>query len=266
MKFENKNIVLKTILLLCIFFLQPLNSKAMDPGYNGDKPLFVEISTDWCFACKILEPIIEELKKEYAGQVTFIKLNPTSDETLQVSQETALNFGISEFFNGNRNAFPRVAIYCPGGLSPTNNLLGANTIDLYRNILNDLVFNSTTTCSLNGRPPIADNAAGRPDEPEQIEIITGRPDEAKILDRPQEFRGSGRPNELSFWTYGQPMPLYTYLHSLSLTLPECTGANQTLCYKGNDKKELQQSSDGQKPAFKPYNPNITRDEKGLHFK
>ena len=35
----------------------------------------VDCWADWCFPCKIIEPVIEELSKEYSGKVIFGKLN-----------------------------------------------------------------------------------------------------------------------------------------------------------------------------------------------
>ncbi len=265
MRFENKKRnILKAILLICLIFAQPLSSKAIDHGYDGDKPLFIEISTDWCYACKMLEPTIVELEKEYEGKVTFVRLNPTSDETLQEAEQKALDLGISEFFNNNRNAFPRVAVYAPGGISPTSNILGANKIDLYRSVLNGLISSSTN--SFNGRPPVADENNKKPEEPDQeVELVAGRPREVQMPDRPLEVTGSGRPEELTFWSYGQPMPLYNYLNSRAL--PECTGSNQVLCYNtgGTKGKGAAAPATAQNTGFKPYDPNATRNEKGLHL-
>lgn len=268
MKFESKKKnILKALILICLLFAQPLSSKAIDHGYYGDKPLFIEISTDWCFACKLLEPVIEQLKQEYAGKVTFVKLNPTSDESLQEAQQTALDLGISDFFNSNRNAFPRVAVYAPGGISPSSNLLGANKIDLYRSVLNGLIASSTD--SFNGRPPVADENNKKPEESDQVELVAGRPEEVEMSDRPLEVTGSGRPEEMTFWTYGQPIPWYSYLNSRAL--PECTGSNQVLCYNASGTKGKGISAPSQTQGkesgtgFKPYNPNATRDEKGLHL-
>lgn len=259
-----QHFLIKTIILICILFFHQIKSNAIDSGYSGDKPLFVEITTDWCFACKYLEPTVEELKREYGEKVIFVRLNATSEETIYEAQQIAASYGILEFFNNNRNAFPRVAIYCPGALSPKENLLGANKRDIYTGILDNLLLNASSVCSIGGRPPItATSGDGRPEKEEQIEVAS-RPDLAEFLERPLGVTGSGRPNELTFWTYGIPMPLGVYFYSRALTLPECAGGNQVLCYKGDDINKPSQVADTQ-PVFKPYNPNATRNEKGYKY-
>ncbi|MBI3590874.1 MAG: hypothetical protein HY094_05790 [Candidatus Melainabacteria bacterium] len=264
MKISNiKNILVKALILVCCLFFHPLNSQAMDPGYDGDKPLFVTITTDWCFACKYLEPTVEELKREYGGQITFVKLDASSEQSISQAQLIAQSYGIAEFFNNNRNAFPRVAIYCPGGLSPTKNLLGANKIENYRGILDDLLLNQNKICNIDGRPPSsADSGQDRPNEPKQTEVIVGRPDEPSLLlDRPKEALASGRPPELTFWTIGQPIPYYAYYQYLSL--PKCSGTNQIICSNQTD-TYAGSNQPVQGPVFKPWDPNATRNEKGFN--
>lgn len=257
---KNTLVKLLTVALLLIF--SSLSSKAIDRGYDGQTPLFVTISTNWCFACKILEPVVEQLKQEYSGRVTFIKLDVTSDESLFYAQKLAEDYGIIEYFNGNRYAFPRVAVYCPGGLSPTKSYLGAEKIELLRQGLNDLLQNTETACNINGRPAIASSGSERPTEPDQAEEVYGRPDEeSELLDRPAEVIGSGRPTELKFWTYGQPMLISDYIYAKTLVLPKCTSPDQVLCYNNSGIKEI--NSSDSKPPFRPYNPNATRDEKAF---
>ncbi len=49
---------------------------------------FIDFYADWCGPCKRMEPIFEEVKKEYAGKIEFKKID--------VEQEgaTAAKFGI----------------------------------------------------------------------------------------------------------------------------------------------------------------------------
>lgn len=45
--------------------------------------VMVDFWATWCGPCKIIAPVIEELAKEYAGKVTFAKLN--TDENTDVA-------------------------------------------------------------------------------------------------------------------------------------------------------------------------------------
>jgi thiol-disulfide isomerase/thioredoxin len=247
--------------LSLLFFIRPQYSSAIDKGYDGQTPLFAVISTEWCYGCRWLEPIVEQLKREYAGRITFVKLDATNNDTVYYSQKVASDYGILEFFNNNRNAFPRIAIYCPGALSPDINQLGAMPVDHYRKVLDEMLLNSDKACAFqNGRPQIANNGDERPEESKDTTAEAGRPDTVNPPERPLEIAGSGRPDELRFWTYGQPMPLSAYLLSKALVLPECTSPDQVLCYNGNT---IQNGSPniGEGKIFKPYDPNATRNEK-----
>ncbi|MFO7853615.1 MAG: thioredoxin [Bacteroidota bacterium] len=56
--------------------------------YEGDKPAIVDFYADWCQPCKIASPILDELAKEYAGQIYVYKVNTEKE------RELATAFGI----------------------------------------------------------------------------------------------------------------------------------------------------------------------------
>lgn len=56
--------------------------------YLGDKPCLIDFYADWCGPCKAVAPILEELAKEYNGQIYIYKINTDQE------QELAGAFGI----------------------------------------------------------------------------------------------------------------------------------------------------------------------------
>lgn len=68
----------------------------------GDKPVLVDFFATWCGPCKMMHPILEELKQNIGDQATIIKID------VDEAQEVAFQFGV--------RAVPTLAIFKQGQL------------------------------------------------------------------------------------------------------------------------------------------------------
>ncbi len=50
--------------------------------YEGDKPCIIDFYADWCGPCKQAAPVLEELAKEYEGQIYIYKINTDQEKEL----------------------------------------------------------------------------------------------------------------------------------------------------------------------------------------
>lgn len=90
---------------------------------KSDTPVVVDFWAPWCTPCKIVDPIIAELEKEYAGKVKVGKMNV--DENPQYPGQ----YGVM--------SIPTVMIFKNG--QPVKALVGAQGRDNYKQAIEDAI-------------------------------------------------------------------------------------------------------------------------------
>ena len=62
--------------------------KEKDWNYKGKIPAIIDFYADWCGPCKMVAPVLEDLAKQFEGQLLIYKVNT------EMEQELAAVFGI----------------------------------------------------------------------------------------------------------------------------------------------------------------------------
>lgn len=105
-KKKNETTKMGTIQLTKAEFLTKVANYEANPNewkYLGDKPCIIDFYASWCAPCKVIAPILEELAKEYHGQIYIYKVDTEKE------QELAAAFGI--------RSIPTL-LFCPMGENP----------------------------------------------------------------------------------------------------------------------------------------------------
>lgn len=131
-----------------IFLAVAFSISTVRAAFENEKPLVVTITSEWCATCQKLKPVIDELKDEYDGQVTFVTLSPSSKASLEEARETAEEYGISEFLEHSKGVFPTVGFLCPQGKKVEKVFVGETNKEVYEEALDELLSNTARVCSL----------------------------------------------------------------------------------------------------------------------
>lgn len=101
-----------------------LNDKNFESEVLGGKGVFlVDFWAPWCGPCRMLEPIVEELAKDFKDKAKVGKLN------VDESPQTAGKFGVM--------SIPTILIFKDGKLAET--MVGVQSKEVFAERLNSLI-------------------------------------------------------------------------------------------------------------------------------
>ena len=101
-------------------------SRFQDEVVRSDRPVLVDFYADWCGPCKVIEPILVQLSKEYEGKVKFVRIDTDAN------QELAMQFGIM--------SIPTVMFFAKGKVEDI--VIGAVPAAVYKSKLDALSKNA----------------------------------------------------------------------------------------------------------------------------
>ncbi|NLR92352.1 thioredoxin family protein [Flammeovirga agarivorans] len=119
---------MKSILLLLLLFSTSYNfsgkgeiewksmESAIEASTSDDKPIFVDVYTDWCGWCKILDKktfqddeVVQYVKENYHA----VKLNPEKDGSFTFKGKTFTNESYTD--QHEINSYPAIIVLHPNG-------------------------------------------------------------------------------------------------------------------------------------------------------
>jgi len=68
---------------------------------NGDQPVLVDFYADWCGPCKMMTPILKELKKDTGNQLQIIKVDVDRNPEAAIKYQVRGVPTLILFLNGN---------------------------------------------------------------------------------------------------------------------------------------------------------------------
>lgn len=85
---------------------QPKSNQNQLPEFSSNMPKLYEFGAEWCPPCRQMKPIIDGLKKDYAGQVTVVRIDIDKNQNL-VKKYNITAIPVQLFFDADGNQVNR---------------------------------------------------------------------------------------------------------------------------------------------------------------
>ncbi|OGI20618.1 MAG: hypothetical protein A3B68_08680 [Candidatus Melainabacteria bacterium RIFCSPHIGHO2_02_FULL_34_12] len=98
---------------------------------GGKKILVVEIFASWCPGCKNIQPTLDQLIKE-TPDIDFLQLNVSTPSKAKISEKTAKELKLTEFYELNKSKTATVGIVVPSSGEIVSVFQNNNDIEEYK--------------------------------------------------------------------------------------------------------------------------------------
>ncbi|NOY96239.1 MAG: thioredoxin [Chlorobi bacterium] len=78
-----------------------MNSGRFKNAINSEKIVLVDFYTDWCAPCKLMGPVLEEVKNDLKDNIKIIKVNVDSNPFIAATYKIQSIPTLVIFINGN---------------------------------------------------------------------------------------------------------------------------------------------------------------------
>ena len=86
-------VVLSLSLLSMVSFAQEIKwmtmNEALEAQKKDPKPIFMDVYTNWCGPCKMMEPLVKQLAEDMEGEIAVAKID------IESSQQTTAEYHVT---------------------------------------------------------------------------------------------------------------------------------------------------------------------------